>query len=222
MFTFIKRLKGFPFLPLNFWFLPHTHKFLSCVVVSYLAPYWTIMLKYCMCMLPSLYQQTVVSHSVCYPAALKVLQGNTSAVFQSWHVAPFYCQNKSVSTHLSLFFFFMWTRLELQNAITTPCQQLEGEGERERDYLGLFSFTVMELQSGHRAIWQCWPHGSYGGMLFMLYTGLWLQVQQVSLANGAHMLGKGDVVWRVMGKRGNGGKDYKRPTSHGLSSCLVT
>lgn len=31
----------------------------------------------------------------------------------------------------------------------------------------------------------------------MLYTGLWLQVQEVSLANGAHMLGKGDIVWRV-------------------------
>lgn len=49
-------------------------------------------------MLPALNQQIVASHSVCYPAAFKALQAHASAVIQTWHVAPFYCQNKSVSS----------------------------------------------------------------------------------------------------------------------------
>lgn len=58
----------------------------------------------------------------------------------------------------------------------------------------------------------------------MLYTGLWLEVQEVSPANGAHMLGGGVTVFGETscdGREKKRGKDYKRQTSHGLFSCTV-
>lgn len=112
--------------------------------------YWTIMLKYCMCMLPA-------SHPVCYPAAFKVLQGNASAVIQSWHVSSFYCQNKSVNPFESFF--------NVKTTRAAKCcnysMSAAGEGGRERE---------KEINWGCLALlwWSCrvgtGPYGNAGHM----------------------------------------------------------
>lgn len=56
------------------------------------------------------------------------------------------------------------------------------------------------------------PDGGSGDVLLMLGAGLWLEVQEVSPANGAHMLGRGGHCLEgrpVIGERGNGGRIIK-------------
>lgn len=136
--------------------LRHTHNFLSCVVVSYLAPYWAIMLKYCV----GVHVTRPIPANGCLSFSVlpKVLQGNASAVIQSWHVAPFYCQNKSASTLLSLFFNVNMTGAA---KCYNYSMSAAGGGRRERE---------KEINWGCLALlwWSCrvgtGPYGSAGHM----------------------------------------------------------